>query len=209
MSIYNNYGIFIAILLGGSLLWNVLATSIVQAQLPPFKIVQDQQEEWILQKGDWLLFNTEKNTLQFVRENYLAMSKRIKIGSGINTDKKMTYLDMRYNPRTPERTWELRSAHQFKWYRIYGTPESKEQLFLRLYEIDGEKREYTHYGIHTTPYIDDFLTREDGFNSWGCLVTDYQILKKIEELFYLNEEVVKVVTSRTESQQLIALLKSM
>lgn len=150
---------------------------------------------WEFQAGDWILANVKENTLQFVRSDDSQKSHKIRIGSGINNGKKITYLGMTYNPATPEGEWEIRSKHQQSTYWIFGSKEAKEQLFLRMYEVRGEQRIYTRYGIHTTPEIDTII-KNGGFGSYGCLITRYDLLKKIEELFALNEGVVRVKTVR-------------
>ncbi len=158
--------------------------------------VSDHLEGWEFQKGDWIEANVAKNTLQFVREDGLERSKAVYIGSGINNGKKISYLGMSYNPATPERTWEIRSKHQQNTAWIFGSKESKEQLFLRLYEVKGNERVFTHYGIHTTPAIDTIIDKQGGFGSWGCLITRYDLLKQIEQLYELNDGVVRVLTMR-------------
>ena len=168
-----------------------------QAQIFPVseeRMALDHLEGWEFEKGDWIEADISANTLQFVRENGHTGSQKIRIGSGINNGKKISYLGLYYDPKTPVKTWEIRSKHQQNWWAIFGSREAKEQLFLRLYEVKGQARIYTRYGIHTTPEIDTIIEKQGGFGSWGCLLARYELLKQIEKLYELNEGVVKVVT---------------
>lgn len=165
--------------------------------------------EWVMQKGDWIIANVEDNTLQFVREDYSDISRAVDIGSGINNGKKMYYLGMLYNPATPApQVWEVLGSTQQNWPAVFGSKESNEQLFLRLFRVEGEQRIYSHYGIHTTPEIETILAEQNGFGSWGCLLTRYDLLKDIESLYHLNEEVIRVVTTKQEPREVIALLEA-
>lgn len=161
------------------------------------KPIVDRFEDmgWEFQAGDWILANVKENTIQFVRSDESGHSAKIRIGSGINNGKKIAYLGMTYNPATPEGEWEIRSKHQQSVYWIFGSKLAKEQLFLRLYEVRGEQRIHTRYGIHTTPEIETII-KNGGFGSYGCLITRYDLLKKIEELFALNEGMIRVKTVR-------------
>lgn len=196
-------GLAIALLVPGNSIKAVLAQGAIP-EASDEAIAQEQAEEkivehlegWEFQKGDWIYADVGKNTLQFVRADDSERSPLIRMGSGINNGKKVSYLGMRYDPKTPERTWEIRSKHQQNQYAIFGTKEAKEQLFLRLYEVKGDQRIATHYGIHTMPAIEYVFSVQKGFGSYGCLVTRYDLLKQIEELYKLNDEVVKVVTVR-------------
>lgn len=177
----------------------LFSPQVAQAQLfpeSPSESAGDRLEGWEFEQGDWIEADVEKNTLQFVRENGFSRSQKIRIGSGINNGKKISYLGLYYDPRTPAKTWEIRSKHQQNWWAIFGSREAKEQLFLRLYEVKGEERIYTRYGIHTTPEIDTIIEKQGGFGSYGCLITRYELLKQIEKLYELNEGVVKVVTRK-------------
>lgn len=179
--------------------WPLSFLEPVQAQIfpsPEEKAVVDHLEDWEFEKGDWIMANIEDNTLQFFRENSSEKSIKIRIGSSINSGKKISYLGLYYDPRTPQKTWEIRSKHQQNWWSIFGSRLAKEQLFLRLYEVKGEERIHTRYGIHTTPEIDTIIEKQGGFGSWGCILARYDLLKQIEELFELNDGVVKVVTVR-------------
>jgi hypothetical protein len=170
--------------------------------------VQESLTGWEFKKNDWIVMNVAENTLQFVREDYSRSSSKVRVGSGKNTGKKMYYLGMAYDPATPEKVWEIRSKHQQNWYNVFGTKESKEQLFLRLYEVKGEQRIWSHYGIHTTPDLETIFEQDDGYGSWGCVLTRYDLLKQIEELYEMNDKKVKVVTTTQSTEQLISLLKS-
>ncbi|MDP2691380.1 MAG: hypothetical protein Q8O95_03200 [bacterium] len=165
--------------------------------------------KWELEKGDWLLIDLEKNELRFVSEGGHEMSTPVEVGSGINTGKPMRYLGRVYDPATPEQVWEIRSKMQQNWYGVFGSKESQEQLFLRLYEIkDNGEAQYTPYGIHTTPEIDELLVKDDGYNSWGCILTSYHLLKILEELYELNDHVVKVVTTRESDLEEVVVLNA-
>ncbi|MGE3278499.1 MAG: L,D-transpeptidase [Candidatus Altimarinota bacterium] len=170
--------------------------------------VQESLIGWEFQKNDWIIVNVAENTMQFVREDYSALSDKIRVGSGKNTGKKMYYLGMAYDPATPEKVWEIRAKQQQSWYNVFGTKENKDQLFLRLFEVKGEQRIWTHYGIHTTPDIETIFEQDNGYGSWGCVLTRYDLLKQIEELYELNDKKVKVITTSQPTEQLIALLKA-
>ncbi|GEM_PF-3824163 len=183
--------IFVALAVSSSLFSR--SQAFADSDLPQ---VFDHLQGWEFAKSDWILANVKENTLQFVRNDDSERSVKVKIGSGLNNGKKISYLGMTYNPATPEKTWEIRSKHQQSTYWIFGSKEAKEQLFLRLYEVKGEERIFTNYGIHTTPAIDNIIDKHAGFGSWGCLITRYDLLKQIEQLYELNDGVVKVVTVR-------------
>lgn len=181
--------------------------------LPHYSYAKEQaiKEEltgWEFEKNDWIIINVAENSLQFVREDYSDLSEKVRIGSGKDNGKKMNYLGFSYDPKTPEKVWEIRSKHQQKWYNVFGSKESKEQLFLRLYEVKGEKRVWSHYGIHTTPEIETIYTQDAGYGSWGCVLARYTLLKQIEDLFELNEETLRVVTTSQGSAEIISLLKA-
>lgn len=193
-----------------------IAVSVLIAPWAPLQAVKAEEvvlehlEGWEMQKGDWIIVNVAENTLQYVREDHSDMSEKVRIGSGkiLAPGKKFHYLGMSYDPKTPEKVWEIRSKNQQGWYNVFGTKEAKEQLFLRLYEVKGEKRIWTHYGIHTTPELETIFTNDAGFGSWGCVLTRYDLLKNIEELYELNDNVVRVVTTRQEPEEMVALLKA-
>ncbi|MDP3975473.1 MAG: hypothetical protein Q8P95_00995 [bacterium] len=174
--------------------------------LDPQVIVSEDSPipSWEIRVGDWIVADVINNTLQFVRADSSEVSPLTPIASGINNGRPITYLGMTYKPATPKKTWEIRSAHQQNRWQIFGTKEAKEQLFLRLYDMTSGTPRFTHYGIHTIPNIDTMLTANDGFNSWGCLVTRYDLLKKIEALFELNGGVIKVVTTDDNALQYLA-----
>jgi len=161
--------------------------------------------EWEFQQGDWIVANVDQNTLQFVRADNSELSQPVEMGSGINDGNKMWYLGLYYDPKTPEQTWEIRSTTQQTWWNVFGSKEAKEQLFLRLYKVKANgERVYTRYGIHTTPEVETIFTEKDGFGSWGCLLTRYDLLKRIEELYHLNDEVLKVVTTSQDTQTVLS-----
>lgn len=172
--------------------------------------VVDHLEGWKFAKNDWIVANVAENTLQFVREDYSAMSPKIRIGSGkvLPDGKKFYYMGLSYDPRTPAKVWEIRAAQQQNWFNVFGDKKTKDQLFLRLFEVKGEQRIWTHYGIHTTPEIDTIIDRDAGFGSWGCLLARYDLLKQIEELYELNDNKVRVVTTTQDTTEIIALLKA-
>lgn len=194
--------------IAGMILITSLLMALPQDHYAHGKEVQEKLVGWEFEKNDWIMVNVAENTLQFVREDYSRVSPKIRVGSGKNTGKKMYYLGMAYDPKTPEKVWEIRSKHQQNWYNVFGTKESKEQLFLRLYEVKGENRIWSHYGIHTTPDLETIFDQDDGYGSWGCVLTRYDLLKQIEELYHLNDEKVKVITTSQDSEQLLALLKA-
>jgi|CXWL01.1.fsa_nt_gi hypothetical protein len=167
-------------------------------------------EGWKKKKGDWIVVNVEENTLEYVRDDYSEVSEKLPVGSGmiLPEGKKFNYLGLSYRTETPEKIWSIESEHQQNWYNVFGSKEAKEQLFLRLYEVKGEKRIWTHYGIHTTPEIDSIFKNDAGFGSWGCILARYDLLKNIQELYLLNDKVVRVVTTRRETQEIIDLLKA-
>lgn len=170
--------------------------------------IQETLQNWEFEKGDWMIANTAENSLQFVREDYSDLSPKVRIGSGKNDGKAMSYLGLRYDPKTPEKVWEIRSSHQQNWYNVFGSEESDEQLFLRLYEVKGEQRIWTHYGIHTTPTIETIFEKDQGYGSWGCVLTRYDLLKQIETLYTLNEKVIRVVTTTQSAEEVVELLKA-
>jgi hypothetical protein len=172
------------------------------------KLLQESLTGWEFEKNDWIIMNVAENTLQFVREDYSETSDKIRAGSGKNNGKKMHYLGMAYDPKTPERVWEIRSKHQQNWYNVFGTKEAKEQLFLRLYEVKGEQRIWSHYGVHTTPEIETIFEQDEGYGSWGCILTRYDLLKDIEALYDLNGESVRVITTSQPSEDIVSLLKA-
>jgi len=172
------------------------------------ELVLEHPAGWELEKGDWIVANVAENTLQFVREDYSAISEKIRIGSGkiLDDGKKMYYLGISYDPKTPEKVWEIREKVQQHWKSVFGSKEAKEQLFLRLFEVKGKERIWTHYGIHTTPLIDTFFADNGGFASWGCILARYDLLKKIEALYELNDHVVRVITTSEDTEVVMSVL---
>ena len=162
---------------------------------------------WNLNKSDWIIVNVEHNTLQFVRGDLSKTSQTLQIGSG-RLDGHMNYLGMRYLPATPEKVWEIRSKNQQNWCNVFCNPERDDQLFLRLYEIKGKQRIYSHYGFHSVPNIEELLETNDGYNSWGCVLTRYDLLKFIEQLYELNEGVIRVVTTKQSTRTVISLVSN-
>ncbi|MDF2379177.1 MAG: hypothetical protein P1V18_03055 [Candidatus Gracilibacteria bacterium] len=178
---------------------------VVNAQL---ELTQEQQSyNWNPLQGDWIIVNVERNTLQFVREDNSKTSAPIDIGSG-KMGGPINYLGMNYVPATPEDVWEVQSLHQQNWFNVFGSQESDEQLFMRLYRVRGEERIYSHYGIHTVPNIDELLDTNDGFNSWGCVLTKYQTLKFLEYIYSLNGGVLKVVTTKQNTSDVLNLVNN-
>ncbi len=183
-------------------------TALNAAALETPVVQQADQLNWELQEGDWIYVtvnpDTRENTMRFVREDHSYMSDKIQVGSGklLQPGETFSYLGMTYDPATPEKVWEIRSKHQQNWWNVFGSHEANDQPFFRLYD----KGTYTHYGIHTTPNIDTIINDLDGFGSWGCVLTRYDLLMMIDELYELNDHVVKVVTSSQDSDSTIAVL---
>lgn len=176
---------------------------VVNAQL---EMTEEQQNySWNPLAGDWIIVNVEDNTLQFVRGDHSKVSSPIRIGSG-KMGGPINYLGMRYTPATPEDVWEVRSLHQQNWFNVFGSHEANEQLFMRLYRVRGEERQYSHYGIHTVPNIDELLDINDGYNSWGCVLTKYQMLKFLEYMYTLNGDVLRVVTTKQSTSDVLNLV---
>lgn len=187
----------------------VMITMAALAQYVAPEYAPQNAAEWVFQKGDWIMANVEDNTLRFVREDASDISQAVQMGSGINTGKKMYYLGMLYDPATPEQVWEVRSKEQQNWYSVFGSKGANEQLFFRLYRVQGERRTSSHYGIHTTPEIETIFTEQDGYGSWGCLLTRYEVLKSIEDLYELNEGVIKVITTKQGPREVLAQLDTL
>lgn len=199
---------FMAELFTALVILTVFTTLTASAQWMDQQSISETPDVWELEQGDWIIVNVEHNVLQFVREDHSDVSQPIRAGSGINTGKTMYYLGMAYDPATPEKVWEIREKKQQGWWGVFGTHEAKEQLFFRLFEVKDDQRIWTHYGIHTTPEIETIFEEQDGFGSWGCVLTRYDLLKRIEELYELNEGVIKVVTTKQESNEVVSLLKA-
>ena len=161
---------FLAEILTVITLLTIFTTLTASAQWMDQQSIVESSDSWELQQGDWLIVNTDYNVLQFVRGDHSDVSQPIRVGSGINTGKKMVYLGMAYDPATPDKVWEIREKVQQHWWNVFGSREADEQLFLRLFEVKDDQRIWTHYGIHTTPDIETIFTDQDGYGSWGCVL---------------------------------------
>lgn len=204
--------VILSLIIGLSFIFSSFSAFSALADIDPgaaFGDLRDQFvaniSDWTLNKGDWIVINVEENTLQFISKDNKTASWKYQIGSGeiLPEGQKKCYLGMCYDPRTPEGEWEILSKNQQNWYNVFGSKEADEQLFLRFYEVNGDSRERTYYGIHTTPELERLFTEEEGFASWGCVLTRYDLLKKIEELYHLNGEVVKVITTKKDLHEVL------
>lgn len=151
----------------------------------------EQQFDWEIQQGDWLDVNLTKNTMVIRRKNSSEYSQTYQIGSGLDQDENITWSGVTYNPRTPTDTWIIKEKNQQNMYWVFGTKEKdeneqpiSEQLFLRMYRNDSNGNLYrTKYGFHATPEIENIIANEDGYGSYGCLLSRYQLLKFMEKIY--------------------------
>jgi hypothetical protein len=151
----------------------------------------EHQFDWEIQQGDWLDVNLTKNTMVIRRKDSSEYSQTYQIGSGLNQDENITWAGVTYNPRTPTDTWIIKEKNQQNMYWVFGTKEKdkneqtiSEQLFLRMYRNDSNGNLYrTKYGFHATPEIENIIDNEDGYGSYGCLLSRYQLLKFMEQIY--------------------------
>jgi hypothetical protein len=151
----------------------------------------EQQFEWEIQQGDWLDVNLTKNTMVIRRKDSSERSQTFQIGSGLNQDGNIAWSGLSYNPRTPTDTWIIKEKNQQNMYSVFGTKEKNEsgqpiseQLFLRMYRHDSNGNLYrTKYGFHATPDIENIFANKDGYGSYGCLLSRYQLLKFMEQIY--------------------------
>lgn len=142
--------------------------------------------EWQPQKGDVFVADTQKNIGYLMHTNgeYVGMT----IGSGQR--KVVYYLGRKYFAASPEGLF-----HVYKKERQYGDPVTfdKGGTFFRLITDSGER---TSYGIHSTLYIDKILSRDrDGrYASMGCLLTDREVLKVIEQTVAITNDMPVIIT---------------
>lgn len=167
----------------------------------------EQQFDWEIKAGDWLDINLNKNTMRIRRSSGFRSSQKFQIGSGLDQDENITWAGETYNPRTPADEWIIKEKNQQNLTSVFGTNEKaengrkiSEQLFLRMYRNDSRGNLYrTKYGFHTTPGIENIISEEDGYGSFGCLLSRYQLLKFMEEIYDYQiaqgEEGLKLVTS--------------
>lgn len=167
----------------------------------------EQQFNWEIQQGDWLDINLRKNTMVIRRKNGLKRSRKFQIGSGLDQDENITWAGETYNPRTPADEWIIKEKNQQNLYGVFGSKEKDrdgngitEQLFLRMYRSDSQGNFYrTKYGFHTTPEIEDIISNKGGYGSFGCLLSRYQLLKFMEQIYdeqiAQGEEGLRVVTN--------------
>lgn len=167
----------------------------------------ERQFNWEIQQGDWLDINVNTNTMVIRRKDSSKRSQVFQIGSGLDQDENITWSGVTYNPRTPADEWIIKEKNQQNMYWVFGSKEKDrdgnkvtEQLFLRMYRHDSQGNLYrTKYGFHTTPEIENIFANKDGYGSYGCLLSQYQLLKFLEQIYdqqiAQGEEGLKLVTS--------------
>ena len=167
----------------------------------------ERQFNWEIQQGDWLDVNVKTNTMVIRRKDSSKHSQVFQIGSGLNQDENITWAGVTYNPRTPADEWIIKEKNQQNMYWVFGSKENdqdgkkvNEQLFLRMYRNDSRGNLYrTKYGFHTTPEIENIFANKNGYGSYGCLLSRYQLLKFLEQIYDQQiahgEEGLKLVTS--------------
>ncbi|NIA01872.1 MAG: hypothetical protein GWP15_00650 [Nitrospirae bacterium] len=151
----------------------------------------EEKFDWEIKSGDWLDINLKTNTMVIRRSDESESSQEFQIGSGLNQDGNITWAGVTYNPRTPADEWIIKEKNQQNLYWAFGTKEKDEngnmiaeQLFLRMYRNDSSGNLYrTKYGFHATPEIENIIANEDGYGSYGCLISRYQLLKFMEQIY--------------------------
>ncbi|QQR83123.1 hypothetical protein IPJ72_04920 [Candidatus Peregrinibacteria bacterium] len=165
---------------------------------------------WSFQPGDWIQVELSTNTLRFHRWDSSQISIPFQVGSGLDQDENIYYAGAYYNPRTPAAQWMIKENNRQNSFAVFGTLETDEngapideQPFLRLYRA-YENGQYvrTKYGVHTTPYFERIVEKRNGYGSFGCILTDYSLLKFIESMYEFQvangAEGLRVVTTRTQ-----------
>lgn len=99
----------------------------------------------------------------------------------------VNYIGLTYNAATPSGDWVAKS-HHVKGDRITYGPSGR---FIRLYK-NGDI--YTHYGIHTHAYGDDYLVSDNRYRSMGCIIVSEDIFNLIERTYLLNGQYLRVAT---------------
>lgn len=154
------------------------------------------QFNWRIQKDDYLVVNLSQNTMTINRADGRHTSAPLQVGSGLNQDAPVRWIGRTYNPRTPAAEWIIKSKNQQNIRWVFGTNEKDEngnpiteQLFLRLYRVNNNgEAQYTSYGFHTTPNIESIFTNLNGYGSYGCILSRYDLLKFVEEMLDYQQE---------------------
>lgn len=173
---------------------NIIDESISAPSAPPSAL--QSKYDWRIQKDDYLVVNLTQNTMTLNRADGSRTSSPLQVGSGLNQDAPIRWIGKTYNPRTPAAEWIIKAKKQQSQRWVFGTNEKDEngnqiteQLFLRLYRMnDNGEPQYSNYGIHTTPNIESIYANSNGYGSYGCILTDYNLLKFLEEMLDYQQE---------------------
>lgn len=152
----------------------------------PIAVQQIPLQEWVVQRNDRFIVDTQSNMGYLVHEsgNYTSF----KVGSGQR--KTVRYIGKTYNAATPSKYWEVQSTAVFGDKGTFG----KSGRFMRLY-MDGELE--TSYGIHATGNIDEILASDvDGrYKSMGCVLVGDDVLDILYKTYELNGKMLQVATA--------------
>ena len=170
--------------------WNTLirlASSLVSffltaPALTTFTPGSQSLAQWEPAFGDRFIADTAENVGYLVHRNGHFTAFPIATGQR----RVVRYIGLTYDATTPEGEWMAKSRH-IKGDRITYGPTGR---FIRLYKDN----DFTHYGIHTYAYEDEFLGGEDRFKSMGCIVASERVFDIIEKTYYMNGKYLDVTT---------------
>lgn len=151
---------------------------------------------WQPSIGDQLIIDTKDNLGYLLHPSGQYLSFRLVTGQR----RTVNYIGLTYNAATPEKDW-IAKSHHVKGDRITYGPSGR---FIRLYE-NGDI--YTHYGIHTHAYGDEYLASDNRYRSMGCIIVSEDMFDLIERTYLFNGKHLRVATRYGIGIQEIALAK--
>ncbi len=150
--------------------------------------VSDGEMSWMPKKGDYITVDLENSQGYIFRED---QSDYFSFPVVTGQKRNVYYIGKYYYAATPAKEWYIRSKNIQSDRITYA--QSGE--FLRLYH-QGER---THYGFHGHRDAEVMMTDDLGrFRSMGCVIVRDDILDLLEEEYLVNDQNLKVVTTRTE-----------
>ena len=151
---------------------------------------------WQPSIGDQLIIDTKNNVGYLLHPSGTNLSFKLVSGQR----RTVNYIGLTYNAATPEKDW-IAKSHHVKGDRITYGPSGR---FIRLYE-NGDI--YTHYGIHTHAYGDEYLASDNRYRSMGCIIVSEDIFDLIERTYLLSGKYLRVATREGIGPSKIALAK--
>lgn len=138
---------------------------------------------WQPSVGDQLIVDTQNNIGYLIHPSGERLSFKLVTGQR----RIVNYIGLTYNAATPKGNW-IAKTHHVKGDRITYGPSGR---FIRLYE-NGDI--YTHYGIHTHAYGDEYIASNNRYRSMGCIIVSEDIFNMIEKTYLLSGQYLRVTT---------------